>query len=257
MLFFAVVLCWSTASPSPIAAADPDERFVSANRDFESGNFAEAASKYHELAREGHISSDLYFNLGTAAYRLGKVGEAILWMRRALVVEPAMPEVRQSLEFLRSKVAFLEFTEGRVARVIGALPATFGKWASSIGIWTSLIALSLAFFVQKFRSKRSVLITIAIIGGMGTFVALRIGHYRATRVAIENFATITTTDVRALTAPAPDAKSVIDLPPGSEVRILRDSGQWRYAEIPGDLRGWIRTESLEPVWPVTFPETSP
>ena len=59
------------------------------------------------------------------------------------------------------------------------------------------------------------------------------------------------------TAPAPDAKSVIDLPPGSEVRILRDSGPWRYVEIPGDLRGWIRAEALEPVWPIIFPKTTP
>jgi tetratricopeptide (TPR) repeat protein len=240
-----------TAHLAPLSAAtSPDEAFAAANRDFEAGKFAEASTAYLDLAKSGQISSELFFNLGTVQYRLGKTGEAILWMRRALVVEPAMPEVRQSLEFLSAKLGYLEFTEGRVARFIGRLPATFSKWAVALALWTGLIALSLAFAVERLRPNRSALVTLAIIAAMAAFVASRVGHYRATRIAIENFATVTTEGASALTAPAPEAKPVIALPPGSEVRILRESGQWFYAEIPGELRGWIPTTALEPVWPV-------
>jgi len=248
--FFVTVLALF-ASVLPLGAAtEPDEAFAAANRDFEAGKFAEASAAYLDLAKAGHISSELYFNLGTAQYRLGQTGEAILWMRRALVVEPGMPEVRQSLEFLSAKIGYLEFTEGRVARFIRSLPATFSRWAVALALWTALIALGLAFAVERMRPNRSALVTLAIIAGMFAFVASRVGHYRATRIAIENFATITAEGADALTAPAPEARAVIKLPPGSEVRVLRESGQWRYAEIPGELRGWIRADALEPVWPL-------
>jgi len=255
--FFLSLLVFFAGSAVVCAATGTDEAFAAANRDFEAGKFAEASSAYLDLTKAGHISSELYFNLGTAQYRLGKTGEAILWMRRALVVEPAMPEVRQSLEFLSGKIGYLEFTGDRVARFIGRLPATFSKWAVALALWTVLIALSLAFAVERLRPNRSALVTLALVAGMFAFVASRIGQYRATRIAFENFATVTADGASALTAPAPEAKSVIGLPPGSEVRILRESGQWLYAEIPGDLRGWIPLPALEPVWPVPLSRTNP
>jgi tetratricopeptide (TPR) repeat protein len=239
------------------AEETPDAAYEAANASFEAGKYAEAASAYEKLAADGNVSSELFYNLGTAKYRLDNVGEGVLWMRRALVVEPAMPEVQQNLAFLRSKLAFLEFAGTRLERFIGALPATFAPWAVSLSIWIGLLALALAIFVPRLRPNRSSLFTLAILATMAAFVFYRVGTYRDTRVAVENFATITTSGAKALTAPAPDAKPVIELPPGSEVLILRAAGSWTYVEIPGDLRGWIRSESLRAVWPVSLSQTTP
>jgi tetratricopeptide (TPR) repeat protein len=248
--FFMTMIALFASALSLRSATEPDEIFASANRDFEVGKFAEASAAYLELANAGHISSELYFNLGTAQYRLGKTGEAVLWMRRALVVEPAMPEVRQNLEFLGAQIGYLEFAEGRFTRFLRSLPAAFSKWAIALALWTGLISLLLAFALERLRPNRSALVTLAIFAGIFAFVASRLDYYRATRIAIENFATITSASAEALTAPAPEARSVIKLPPGSEVRVIRESGQWRYSEIPGELRGWIRADALEPVWPL-------
>ncbi len=224
--------------------------FESANRDFEANKFEDAALKYEQLARSGRISAELYFNLGTAKYRLGQSGEAILWMKRALVVDPAMPEARQSLTFLRTRIGFFEFAESRLDRIIGSLPATFGIWATSLAVWISLGLISIAVFPGRLKARRSTLITCAILAAMAAFVSSRVGHYRTAEVGLETSSTITGSGVSALTAPAPDAKAVVELPSGSEVRIIRDTGGWQYAEIPGNLRGWIRKEMLEPIWPV-------
>lgn len=254
-----LVLFASLASLSPLAAAEtgPDEVFAAANRDFEAARFDEAIAAYRDLVDAGLLSPELFFNLGTAAYRLGKTGEAILWMRRALVLEPAMPEVRQNLEFLRGKIAYLEFIESDLTRFISRLPVTFTQWAVALSLWTALLSLSLAFAVERLRPNRSALVTLTVVAVMMALVSSRIGHYRTTRIAVENFATITVEGARVLTAPAPEAKPVIDLPPGSEVRILRESGPWFYAEIPGDLRGWIPSTALEPVWPIPSPAKQP
>ncbi len=233
-----------------LSAFEANSLFDSANADFEANRFEDAALAYRELAEAGHISAELYFNLGTAKYRLDQNGEAILWMKRALVVDPDMPEARQSLTFLRSRIGFFEFAESRFDRFIRSLPPSFGKWATSLAVWSSLILMSLATFSTRLRGRRSTLITFALVSAMGAFVGSRIGQYRATKVGIENVSTITGSGVVALTAPVPEAKSVVDLPPGSEVRILRDAGAWQYAEIPGNLRGWVRAESLQPIWPL-------
>ena len=42
-----------------------------------------------------------------------------------------------------------------------------------------------------------------------------------------------------------NANSVLALPPGSEVKVLSTRGDWSYAGLPNNLRGWIPTSSAE------------
>ncbi|MEX2580454.1 MAG: hypothetical protein WD342_15455 [Verrucomicrobiales bacterium] len=244
-------LAFALSAASSLQAQDDESVFASANRDFEAGDFEAAALKYLSLVEKGRVSPELYYNLGTARYREGKPGEAMLWLRRASVVDPGMPEASQNMEFLRERLAFLEFADSRLDAALRALPPTFGKWLWTVALWVALIALAAAFCLRRLHPNRSGLVTFAVVAGMIAVVGTRISSYRRDHLALENFATVTESDTSALTAPAPAAKSVIDLPPGSEVRILQETGNWRYADIPGDVRGWVRAEKLEPVWPVS------
>ena len=38
-------------------------------------------------------------------------------------------------------------------------------------------------------------------------------------------------------------------PPGSEVRVLGERGDWTYCELPGARRGWLSTRALEALRP--------
>jgi hypothetical protein len=161
-----------------------------------------------------------------------------------------MPEAEQSLTFLRTRLAFFEFAGTWLDRTIAALPAAFGSWASSLALWTGLLAIAGAFASPRLRPNRSTFITLGLVLLMASFVFSRVGRYREQRLSPSTFAIVTGDSVSALTAPTSDAKTVVALPPGSELRLLRVSGPWTYAEIPGDLRGWVRTESVQPVWPI-------
>jgi hypothetical protein len=43
------------------------------------------------------------------------------------------------------------------------------------------------------------------------------------------------------------AKSVLVLPAGSEIKILSERGDWIYAALPNDQRGWIPASAAERV----------
>lgn len=235
---------------SSLLAQDSDAIYASANTDFEEGDYASAIESYSKLATKGLVSPDLFYNLGTSLYREGNPGEALLWLRRALVAQPGMPEAAQNLEFLRNRIGFLEFADSKIDQSLRTLPPTFGKWLFWSAFWMGLIALAAAFCIDQLRPNRSGLITLAIALLMISFVGNRIDRYSKLHLSLENFATITAEDVSALTSPTPDAESVIELPPGSEVRILQVADRWIYVSIPGDLRGWIRRDQLEQVWPI-------
>ncbi|MAS91622.1 MAG: hypothetical protein CMO55_00375 [Verrucomicrobiales bacterium] len=249
-LFSVLALLFVTLPFSGECADEVAAKFQAANQDYQNGKYADAAGKYSELTEAGKLSPELYYNLGASYYQSGETGNATLWMRRALVLDPAMPEAKQSLAFLRSHTGYLEFAESGFDRFVRQFPESFWKWLISIFIWAGLLSLAVGFFVERLKPNRSGLITLAILCGLASLVISRISSYRERNLSITNFATIVADASSAQTAPTPGSKSVIDLPPGSEVRILQKSGNWCYAEIPGEVRGWIRTDSLEPVWPL-------
>jgi hypothetical protein len=51
----------------------------------------------------------------------------------------------------------------------------------------------------------------------------------------------------ARVATADNAKGVLALPPGSEVLILQERGDWNYVALPNDQRGWIASSAVEKV----------
>jgi len=54
-------------------------------------------------------------------------------------------------------------------------------------------------------------------------------------------------NVEARVATADTARSVVALPPGSEVLVVQPRGDWTYAALPNDQRGWIPTDAVEKV----------
>src|SRR5205085_3953537 len=63
----------------------------------------------------------------------------------------------------------------------------------------------------------------------------------------QNLAIVIAGNVEARVATADSARSVLALPPGSEVLILQERGDWSYAALPNDQRGWISTKAVEKV----------
>ena len=54
-------------------------------------------------------------------------------------------------------------------------------------------------------------------------------------------------NVQARLATAENAGAVLAIPAGSEIKILSTRGNWIYAALPNELRGWLPAESTERV----------
>ena len=91
------------------------------------------------------------------------------------------------------------------------------------------------------RSGRRCSALLAAESCVGALYALETGrHGRA-------LAIVTGEKIEARVATADNASSVLALPPGSEIKILSTRGDWIYAALPNDLRGWIPAGSAERV----------
>lgn len=228
----------------PCVRADQDPVFTKANQNFNDGHFQEAIDGYQSLVRSGHWSANLFYDLGNAWFRVGDFGQAILNYERALALDPHHPEAEANLRLARDEARALELKRNAVERYLSAGTPTQYSIAASIAFWLALFGFATLFFMRR-RSTRLIALIVLSLGVFGgTVFALYArengSHGRA-------LAIVTGKNVQARLATADNASSVLGLPPGSEIKVLSERGDWLYAALPNDLRGWIPAKSAERV----------
>jgi hypothetical protein len=87
---------------------------------------------------------------------------------------------------------------------------------------------------------------LLLLGVISAGAALAV-YELETGSAGSDLAIVTGKSIQARLATAESAGTVLLLPPGSEIKVLSTRGNWTYAALPNDLRGWIPAQSAERV----------
>ncbi len=227
---------------------------------YEAADYQGAVRDFKTCLEGGGITPQLAHNIANAEYRAGNEGQAILWYRRALALDPGQAESAQNLRFMEGRVGFLSFD------------ATGGTWwgfriigkRSSIRTWLFISAWALALSIVWLgwmtpRPGRRWPLVVAV--SLAAFSCLLAVIWLVSRTSdpaplVKRYV-VTATEVSATTAPAEAATTVVSLPPGSEVLPEgQPQGNWTYVTVAtpdsGEgkpLRGWVRSDRIEPLWP--------
>jgi hypothetical protein len=227
------------ASP---ARAQTDPQFAMANQDYAQGHFKEAVDGYSELVRSGHWSANLFYDLGNAYFRVGDPGQAVLNYERALALDHHHPEANANLRIVRDEAHALELMPGSAERYLRFV--TVNQWTivSAVALWVAIFCI-----VARFLSRRRsvALVALSILSLLIATVALLAIYELDNGSNGHALAIVTSRGVEARLATADTANSVLALPPGTEIKILSTRGDWVYAALPNNLRGWIPAKSAE------------
>ena len=78
ILIAALISCLLPFGTARAQARTGDEIFFRANQDFREGRYADAERGYGELVSSGQGNGHVYYNLGNALLKTGRLGAAIL-----------------------------------------------------------------------------------------------------------------------------------------------------------------------------------
>jgi len=225
------------------ALAQTELQFTKANQEYAAGHFKEAIDGYESLAHKGVWSTNLFYDLGNAYFHTGDLGRAILNYERALVLDRHHPEAQANLRIAHDEARALEMTPTNGERLAQFADANQYAIAAVIAFWLSLF--SIAWWIFSRRSSGVIMLPILSLSifGLAVISIFWIDHGTRGRA----LAIVTENHVEARLATADNARSVLALPPGSEIKILSKRGDWIYAALPNDLRGWIPAKSAEQV----------
>jgi tetratricopeptide (TPR) repeat protein len=227
-----------------ISFAQPDDDFTKANQEFAQGHFKEAISSFEALVGSGQWSANLFYDLGNAYFRTGDFGRAILNYERALALERHHPEATANLQIARDEARALELPQSWPEGHLQFASINQYCVAATIAFWLAIFALvSLIFARRRSAALIAMLIFCLLISAVAIYAVCTLERgANGSALAI-----VTGREVQARLATADSANSVLALPPGSEIKILSTRGDWIYAALPNDLRGWIPAKNAEQV----------
>jgi hypothetical protein len=222
--------------------AQSDAEFTKANQEFAQGHFEEAISGYEALIRAGQWSANVFYDLGNAYFRTGDFGRAILNYERALALERHHPEATANLQIARDEARALEIQPGSLERYLQFASVNQYSIAAATAFWLAIFAMFALIFKRR-RSARAIAVSICCLLVLAAAVYAIFTLERGSQA----LAVVTGRDVQARLATADTSNSVLALPAGSEIKILSTRGDWIYAALPNNLRGWIPAKNAEQV----------
>ena len=235
-------ILWPFVASSAFAQADAE--FSKANQEYAQGHFKEAISDYEALIHDGQWSANVFYDLGNAYFRAGDFGRAILNYERALALERHHPEAMANLQIARDEAGAVELQPSWPERYLQFASVNHYSIAAAVAFWVAAFCLAALIFAPRRSAARMSLLVVMFLVFAGSIFAI----WQLERGSKgDALAIVTGKNVQARLATADTANAVLALPPGSEIKILSTRGDWIYAALPTNLRGWIPAKDAEQV----------
>jgi len=234
---------------SSLAKADSNSIMQTANEYYKNNRYQLAIEEYNKLLLDGFEGTSLYYNLGNAHYRLGKVGYAILYYEKALKLSPNDEDVQHNLTLAKLNLK----------DKVDTLPPffIFNLWegilaAFSVTGWTIIVyiifILVLIVFVVYFFSRSVTEQRISFFTGIGLTVILLLTISLLIVKMNKEFNTkdgvIIETSVIVKSSPDYSSKDSFQIHEGLKVRIEDNVDDWVKIRLDDGKIGWITEKSL-------------
>jgi hypothetical protein len=222
-------------------AEDVSAAFNEANKFYEQGKFVDAATRYEKIIQSGSISAPLFFNLGNAHLKSGKIGRAIVSYHKAERLSPRDVEIRSNLQFARNLAGG------------GAAPRqTFWEnWLRRLTVneWTVLtsVVFSLWFFVLAIRQWRDDWKNSfrGLVASLGILTMLLIVFLVVTiRQESTPFSGVIVPEAVVRLGTFEESPSAFTLHDGAEVKVLNRKDDWLQIEDQARRTGWMLEKQL-------------
>jgi hypothetical protein len=247
-LQFACGFSWGT--PEEVARADFADGVANRANDLQARHYFWRAARNYGIALRERENPDLWLNDANSLVLAGNMPRAILAYRRGLNLDPDCADLRQGLEYARSRVDFA----GDERAKLTPRPESFGWLRSPLrrfGLFALAATSAIGWFsLTRWRMTRSRSALFVAVGFLALAVALAAGRLldaEARRQAAHEPLAITVREVVLRQGDGPSFAPRRDspLPAGVELTVRIDRGRWVQVELADGTLGWLPTDSIE------------
>ena len=229
-----------------------ESSWQSANQFYSDGNYEDAVNQYESILNSGYESSELYFNLGNAYFKLNQIPSAILYYEKARKLAPEDEQINFNLALANSRIVdkmeplpeFFLRTWWKGARDI----FSSNRWAGT-GIFFFILALiSAAVFIistQVIQRKISFWAGVVFLGFM--MISLTFSYSSYHEYSRQTSGIIFTPTVTVKSSPSDGSVDLFVIHEGTKVLVTDRVENWCEVKLANGNVGWVRTDTFRPI----------
>lgn len=231
-----------------LSANDRQNNFQQGNNSYQQGDYEQAVLLYKNILEEGYESGELYFNLGSACYKLNKTGLARLYYERASKLLKGDEALEYNLKLLQLRlVDQIESPPEFILSVwwnyfMDLFSLNMLTWLTIALLWLVLTAGAFRlYFRRKGYMLKQVFVAVLIVFIFFSFILTRKIYLFET----EEYGVILEPSVTIFAEPKSAGTEVFVLHEGSKVKVERKNKDWFEIKLEDGKTGWLMQKKVE------------
>jgi len=248
-LIIMLVLSLSVSSHAEDKQADPSQSFYTGNALYEKRDYEKAVNEYSKALNAGVANSNLYYNIGNAYFKMGKLGYAILFYERAKRLSPQDPDLESNLTYAKSLVGNPAFQLPSANPAVSFVKRSTEDFSiKALGLSMLLlyfiIVILLAIFLtypvaaKKNRLLFAAVLLVFIIDATGFAIRYYDELIIKTGIVVQKSA-------ECKYEPIDKSTLFYRLQEGDEVRVIKTRNSWRQIKRADGKIGWVDSAAIE------------
>lgn len=229
----------------------PDSLWNAANEAYAQERWEDAVNDYTAIAEASMESAPLWCNLGSAWYKSGNLGKAILCYERALKLDPSYEDARYNLELLNAMK--LDRLESVPELILATWMKNLGRmldsdsWAVCFLVFLVLtLAMVLLFILGSSATSRRAGFFTGVVCLLLAVASLSFSLWQKNEYMKADKAIIMKPVSSVKSSPSGDsAKDLFLLHEGTKVQVLDNVGGWSNIELSDGRQGWLPSSDIE------------
>ncbi len=247
-LVFSLAICLPAIGQSKVEQLVFDQ----ANQLYLNADYSQAKEQYLKIINSGFESAELYYNLGNTFYKLGQIPPSILYLEKALILNPKDADIRFNLDLANRLV---------VDKINPVSDFFLKKWIRTLAsvmkpdIWGLIGLLSffllLALVISAYAARDSRLRKLLVPGGLLLVAvlvfSLVLGGIENKQSNHSDYAIVFASSLTAKSSPDQGGTDLFVVHEGLKVKITDQVGTWIRIRLADGNEAWIPENSVEKI----------
>ena len=235
--------------PSLLMADENEQIIRQANQDYSSGLYNNAIAGYLEVMDKGVESSELYYNLGNAYFKVNDMASAILFFERAKRLNYYDEDINHNLQVANNRIVdkinevpviFYKQWWNRLYNLLGV-----NAWAKlNITILVIFMIFVLVYFVARVIIIRKAAFWLGITMFVFALFSFGFALQKYKSFHTHNQAIVFSPSITIKSSPAENSVDLFVVHEGTKVKILDSIGDWHEIKIANGSVGWIQQSAI-------------
>ena len=215
-------------------------------------NYTQAIELYESVLKSYGESAMVYYNLGNAYYKAGKVAPAILNYERALLLNPGDSDTRFNLQVARQKTVdkIEPIGEFFLTRWIGTVEDVYSAdgWAKwGVASFVLFIGCLVLFFFSKWIRLKKIGFFAGICFLLISLVANLFADSQQDKLLHRADAIVFASTVTVKSSPDASGTDLFILHEGTKVTIKSTLGEWSEIQLEDGNVGWMPSKEIQQI----------